>query len=1649
MIDIEGRIQLILGVAVLALSLLTSACTGGAGTLQLTDAADAFMGDVHDTAEDGAGGSTPDHGPMLDLHEVLDLGLPDGEVIWQPGQGEAGYPCDDDDQCNSGYCVLTADGSKCTVECLDECPFGWQCVLHQASLPDEVYICAPAHMNLCRPCRHSSDCATNGVDAGDLCIPLGPEGNFCGGDCSAGLPCQEGYGCQEVDSVGGQTGSQCIPANGLCECSEWFGLDGASTDCYVENEAGVCWGERGCAAGGLSECSAPTPQLEACDGEDNDCDEQIDEDTGGAECSIDNEHGSCPGILECDDAELKCVGKTPDPEACDGKDNDCDGETDEEFPDTDGDGLADCMEADKDGDLVVDGEDNCPGLYNPGQEDFDLDGAGDACDLDDDNDMSADDEDCDPLDPTVHPGAEEICDGKDNDCDLMLDEGHLDTDTDGYKDCVDDDDDNDGFVDQIDCDPLAAANHPGAPELCDGVDNNCNNQIDEIFDDADGDGVADCLDDDTDGDGAPNETDNCPGTPNPEQADLDGDGAGDACDSDRDGDGIPNGLDNCADIFNPLQADPDNDGLGDACDDDTDGDGAPNEADNCPDATNPGQENLDGDGAGDACDDDDDGDGVDDNNDNCPMTNNQTQLDTDNDGIGDACEADKDGDLVPDVDDNCPDTFNPGQQDLDEDGAGDTCDDDDDGDDVDDTDDNCSMVPNPQQENLDNDELGDACDTDLDGDGIANGLDNCPVVFNPTQSDVDSDESGDACDDDDDGDGDPDDEDCAPLESVINHMAVEKCNGIDDDCSGLADDGLGTVTCGLGECQHIEDYCQNGETFICDPFQGAGPEVCDGLDNDCDGKTDDELGQTTCGQGVCFHTVQNCDVGQAVQCDPFQGAANEICDGKDNDCNGLPDDGLGTTTCGLGKCQHTIINCINGQPQSCDPMAGAEDEVCDGKDNNCNGEVDEGLGTMTCGLGECHHTQDYCQGGMVPLCDPFAGAAGESCDGLDNDCDGQVDEELEMLVCGLGECAHAVPQCVNGQEQQCDPFAGAFDETCDGLDNDCDGSEDEELGQTACGQGECAHTVDNCLGGEEQQCDPFEGAHDETCDGLDNDCDGQVDIGDLVCAGCSGGVCPLVGVNDGSTSAGVDLKYQYSPVAAGEGYIKSNWTAAEGAQGYVVSVGTTPGGQELLAPTEAGNVTSYTAAGLSLAGAWTGAVYYVTVSAVGPLGPGQAVTSNGVRIAEAVAWDGVTTDGLNGGFNGDWPQADVTSFFGAHYFETIAVSEGTTVNVQGWGKEQSVPAGIAPDDPKVTDPADGWLSLYANTIQIEGTITASGRGYGGGGGGGGGSVSTALRGYGGANGLGGTGANGEGGNSGGGGGGGPGGQGGTGAAGGGGDGNMYGGGSGSTGCSGQHGRDGGDGPEGTVGSTGGTASSNNHGAGGAGEFGPGGANGVNGCDNWSGGGGGGYGAGGSGGTQWDGPGTDAGGGGGGGTGGSGGGHTPHGAAGAGPFGGAGGNAPSQAGQMGGHAAAAANGDDTTDHSLRIGSGGGGGGCAQQEAGGGGGGAGGGMLSLYAADSLTITASARLLANGAGGAGGGRDNGGGSTSHPGGGGAGGGILLEARNLILQALPATHLSARGANGSTTNGGTIKLFYETLSGDLPTAAGRVYDAGPDSFE
>ncbi len=221
-----------------------------------------------------------------------------------------------------------------------------------------------------------------------------------------------------------------------------------------------------------------------------------------------------------------------------------------------------------------------------------------------------------------------------------------------------------------------------------------------------------------------------------------------------------------------------------------------------------------------------------------------------------------------------------------------------------------------------------------------------------------------------------------------------------------------------GVCQEGTETCVDGQwSGTCAQDVPSQPEVCDSLDNDCDGATDeggvcDECtsGETrycdTGRQGVCQEGTETCVDGQwSGTCAQDVPSGPEVCDGLDNDCDGKVDEGCecipaDTQSCytgprgtkGVGICKAGTQTCdVNGQWGECMNDVGPSHEACDGLDNDCDGRVDEGLGTVTCGVGECKVTVDTCVGGEEQECVPGR-PANETCDGLDNDCDGKVDE---------------------------------------------------------------------------------------------------------------------------------------------------------------------------------------------------------------------------------------------------------------------------------------------------------------------------------------------------------------------------------------------------------------------------------------------------------------------------------------------------------------------------------------------------------------------------------------------------------------------------------------------------------------------------------
>ncbi|MBX7080855.1 MAG: hypothetical protein K1X88_16775 [Nannocystaceae bacterium] len=258
------------------------------------------------------------------------------------------------------------------------------------------------------------------------------------------------------------------------------------------------------------------------------------------------------------------------------------------------------------------------------------------------------------------------------------------------------------------------------------------------------------------------------------------------------------------------------------------------------------------------------------------------------------------------------------------------------------------------------------------------------------------------------------------------------------------------------------------------------------------------------------------------------GCEDEICNGLDDDCDDMVDEGCdcepeATQSCysgprgtaGVGVCVEGTQMCAEGSWGLCEGEVTPIDEACNGIDDDCDNEVDEGFGTEQCGQGICQVTLETCVDGVPGGdCVPGDPLAQEICgNGLDDTCDGTVDEDCdcndgETQSCyggpngtqGVGLCAPGTQTCAGGQwPAECDGDVLPGAEMCDGLDNDCDAAADENDpgGGGACNTGlvgVCAQGHIHCNGGS-LTCTQDVMAGAETCDGLDNDCDTGVDEG--------------------------------------------------------------------------------------------------------------------------------------------------------------------------------------------------------------------------------------------------------------------------------------------------------------------------------------------------------------------------------------------------------------------------------------------------------------------------------------------------------------------------------------------------------------------------
>ncbi|MFH2005282.1 MAG: MopE-related protein [bacterium] len=480
----------------------------------------------------------------------------------------------------------------------------------------------------------------------------------------------------------------------------------------------------------------------------------------------------------------------------------------------------------------------------------------------------------------------------------------------------------------------------------------------------------------------------------------------------------------------------------------------------------------------------------------------------------------------------------------------------------------------------------------------------------------------------------------------LTNGGVESCDGSDNDCNGQVDEGFNLTTDPLncGYCGHTctlpnvaQSDCVNSlctivacnnayENVNGDPSDGceyACPvwpttaEVCDSTDNDCDGDVDEDFNLPSdpfnCGSCGNDCVVQGlvCAAGTCVlTCPPGTTLCSGGCVNTDTDpqhCGGCGNpcdynNAIGTclsATCVMGLCNPGFQNLDGQDTNGCEyqcPVWPTTAEECDGVDNDCDGSVDETFDLQndpnncnTCGnVCSFSNAQALCSAGtcqMGPCSAGFFNPDGnpgngceyacsltnggvELCDGIDNNCNGSVDETFNLQsdpnncnacgnactyanglglctagTCQLGPCNagffNADGNPANGCEYACTITNGGI-EACDSIDNNCDGNVDEAFDLqsdpnncNACGN-VCSYANASalCVGGAcqlgtcnagfynadgnpangcEYACNLTNGGV-EACDSIDNDCDGSVDEGfDLLsdpnhCNGC-GNVC--------------------------------------------------------------------------------------------------------------------------------------------------------------------------------------------------------------------------------------------------------------------------------------------------------------------------------------------------------------------------------------------------------------------------------------------------------------------------------------------------------------------------------------------------------------
>jgi alpha-tubulin suppressor-like RCC1 family protein len=297
--------------------------------------------------------------------------------------------------------------------------------------------------------------------------------------------------------------------------------------------------------------------------------------------------------------------------------------------------------------------------------------------------------------------------------------------------------------------------------------------------------------------------------------------------------------------------------------------------------------------------------------------------------------------------------------------------------------------------------------------------------------------------------------------------------------SGLT---LGTsCTVGVGACRRTGAYiCAPGGTgTVCSVAAGSPTaEICDGIDNDCDGQIDESVTRScytgpvgTSGVGACSPGTETCVVGGSGTWGACTGQVlptAEICNNIDDNCNGTRDEGV-TRSCytgaagtsGVGVCRPGTETCSAGSWGACSGQVLPTTEACNGLDDNCNGTRDDGV-TRTCytgpggtlNVGACRGGTETCVVGGTGTWGACAGQVlptAEVCNNVDDNCNGTRDESLTRTcyngpvgTSGVGICRSGTQTCTAGSwGSTCPGEIVPATETCNAIDDNCNGTADE------------------------------------------------------------------------------------------------------------------------------------------------------------------------------------------------------------------------------------------------------------------------------------------------------------------------------------------------------------------------------------------------------------------------------------------------------------------------------------------------------------------------------------------------------------------------------------------------------------------------------